>query len=45
MQIAVEIILNSGETQPCVYFAADMDEDGNVTFFDVIQILNIIMDL
>jgi len=28
-----------------VYFAADMDEDGNVTFFDVIQILNIIMNL
>jgi agmatine/peptidylarginine deiminase len=43
--IAVDIILNSGEAQPCVYFAADMDEDGNVTFFDVIQILNIIMDL
>ena len=45
MLIAVDIILNSGEAQPCVYFAADMDEDGNVTFFDVIQILNIIMDL
>jgi len=28
-----------------VQFAADMNEDGDVTFFDIIQILNIIMDL
>ena len=41
----VDIILDAGEIEPCVQFAADMNEDGDVTFFDIIQILNIIMDL
>ena len=41
----VDIILDADEIEPCVQFAADMNEDGDVTFFDIIQILNIIMDL
>ena len=42
---AVDIVLTSIETTPCVQFAADMNEDGDVTFYDIILLLNIIMDL
>jgi hypothetical protein len=37
--------LTSLEATPCVQFAADMNEDGDVTFYDIILLLNIIMDL
>lgn len=43
--LTVDIVLDVEEPQPCVEFAADMIPDGDVTFFDIIQILNIILNL
>jgi len=42
---AVDIVLSSGEASPCVLYAADMNADGDVTFYDIILLLNIIMNL
>ncbi|HDY75147.1 MAG TPA: hypothetical protein ENH49_01350 [Candidatus Marinimicrobia bacterium] len=39
----VDIALVSGEVSSCVSFAADINEDNNVTFLDVIQLLNMVM--
>jgi hypothetical protein len=45
MLTTADIVLTSLEATPCVQFAADMNEDGDVTFYDIILLLNIIMGL
>ena len=45
MLTTVDIVLTLLEATPCVQFAADMNEDGDVTFYDIILLLNIIMDI
>ncbi len=42
---AVDLVINLVEIPECVQFAADMNEDGDVTFYDIIMLLNLIMGM
>lgn len=42
---AIDMVFAQEEIPPCVHYAADINEDGNLTFYDIILLLNMIMGM